>query len=80
MARVEFRDLRKEFLSRAAHRFQTGIQNGAEGSSRAVSLLLSRAVRPFRSRAVILLFSRAVSLFLSLPVSPFLSRTAVVFS
>ena len=64
-ARVEVRDLRKDFVSRAAYRFQTGFRSRAACLSRAVSLFLSRAISLFLSRAVSLFLSRAVSLFLS---------------
>ena len=45
--RVEVRDLRKDFVSRAAYRFQTGYRSRASCLSRAVSLFLSRAVSLF---------------------------------
>ena len=45
--RVDVRDLRKDFVSCAAHRFLTGFLSRAAGLSRAVSLFLSRAVSFF---------------------------------
>ena len=64
MARVEVRDWRKNFVNRAAFRFQTGFCSRAASLSRPVSILLGRAF----------------SFFLSDPVSFFLSRAAYVFS
>ena len=45
--RVEVRNLRKEFVSRAAYRFQTGFRSRAAGLIRAVNLFLSRAISLF---------------------------------
>ena len=60
--RVEVRDLKKNFVSRAAYRFQTGFRSRAACLSPAVSLFLSRGQTVFfKSRGQLFLKSRRLS-------------------